>query len=74
MTEDRWADLERLAKDVLDWKPLPDTAATRAEEAAFARADSESRRKVEGAFRLAATPAAILELIAAARRDEGAGQ
>jgi len=66
---DRWADLERLAKAVLDWKPLPDTATTRAEDAALGRADSESRHKVEGAFRLAANPAAILELIAAARQQ-----
>lgn len=56
--------LEELAKAVLDWRPLPDTATTRAMEAALGRADSESRHRVLDAFRDAANPQAILSLIA----------
>ena len=65
--EGDWSELERLAKEARDWKPIPDVAKTRVEEAAFGRADSDSRRMVDGAFRSAANPATILKLIASAR-------
>jgi hypothetical protein len=65
---DRWADLERLAKAASAVVGQPD------EEDWFMPQHFANLEPEDAAFIAATNPAAILELIAAARRDEEAGQ
>lgn len=58
------AELARLAEARMAYKPAPDTATSRAEEAALASSDSARFRKLDGDFRAAFTPAVCSTLLA----------
>jgi hypothetical protein len=63
-------ELERTAKAVIEFKPTPDVAQSRAEEAMIGKSDDDCRRKIHDEFRSACNPNTILELIAQVKQSD----